>query len=108
MIGISAVLHLPHNGFESFEGVLTEYDLTTNGLLNICQKSKRKFENNHRYTRIPKICFVNVMASELIARLCLPWAASGSYDKKRGKNVEVLPWHIRKTYLQFSDYPFLQ
>ena len=49
VISISAVLHLLHIGFESFEGVLTEYDLATNGLLNICQKSKRKSENNLQY-----------------------------------------------------------
>ena len=49
MISISAVLRSLHIGFENFGRVLTEYDHVTNGLLNICQKSKRKSENNLQY-----------------------------------------------------------
>ena len=90
MISISAVLRSLHIGFENFGRVLTEYDhVITDGTSS-------------------KFCFDHALAIEIMAQSCLSWAASGLYDKKRGKNAEVLPWHIRKTYLQFSDYPFLQ
>ena len=108
MISISAVLRSLYIGFENFERVLTEYDQATNDLLNFWHNTwniPKIILNNRVFS---KICFAYALAPEIMVRLCLPWAASGSYDKKRGKNVEVLPWHILKTYLQFWDYPFQQ
>ena len=106
MISISAVLRSLHIGFENFGRVLTEYDHVTNGLSGKKTGSIPKISLNNGTSS--KFCFDHALAIEIMAQSCLSWAASGLYDKKRGKNAEVLPWHIRKTYLQFSDYPFLQ
>ena len=108
MISISAVLRSLHIGFENFGRVLTEYDHMTNGLLIIWQKNGQYSEKILNNGTSSKFCFDHALVIEIMAQSCLSWAASGLYDEKRGKNAEVLPWHIRKTYLQFSDYPFLQ
>lgn len=108
MISISAVLRSLHIGFENFGRVLTEYDNVITDILNIRQKNGQYSEKILNNGTSSKFCFDHVLVIEIMAQSCLSWAASGLYDKKRGKNAEVLPWHIRKTYLQFSDYPFLQ